>query len=366
MKQLIPVTLLILNVGCSFQKDPERNSQIKVEKIGMTREELERELIFDESKAFPDRLMYAIRKKDPALAFKIIDEADNLDEYGSAGSSALGLAFIYGQDEIAAHLLMKGASPFKPHRYGGIRPVDVYEARSFRSENLERLINVADKKFFEEGLFHIKDAPTVGLAFRAYFGAGYPLTRVRDGRTLLGQILKSFKSKPRKINRFCMHEIKSLFKYAQTTEKFYRNHWLKIAEIASSQASTDLLTFSLHQIAPLKLEEINFIISDAFAYSLNQGIETAYLLKGYSENADIDSMVKTVLTQKSDEDLLKDFDGYYLRKFLREKSQERYRNLRQFWKEQDEDGAAELPGPSYNRSLLEEVHRGEVPVTSCS
>lgn len=196
-KKIAPISLLCATfiVGCSFQKNPNKGDNKEVVKVGMTKHELEDEIVKMDSTSFPDRLAYAIKSKDKALALKIIEQqpTEKINEYGSSGATAIEVAVKAGEDDLTMQLLRKGASPYLPRRGTAYSPFEYLQVQANQNRDVLDMIEISDRKFFESGRASFYGGMDGLLEF--IVKTRFPfLKKLRDGSRLIDELFISGES----------------------------------------------------------------------------------------------------------------------------------------------------------------------------
>ena len=192
-KKIAPISLLCATfiVGCSFQKNPNKGDNKEVVKVGMTKHELEDEIVKMDSTSFPDRLAYAIKSKDKALALKIIEQqpTEKINEYGSSGATAIEVAVKAGEDDLTMQLLRKGASPYLPRRGTAYSPFEYLQVQANQNRDVLDMIEISDRKLFEQGKNALFEGKTGVMEF--IIQTRFPfLKKLRDGTRFIDQIME--------------------------------------------------------------------------------------------------------------------------------------------------------------------------------
>lgn len=185
----------LLMTACSFQKDPNKVAPPTPEpvKIGMTKEELQEEILKSVDMAFPDKLLLAGKKGDKELVLKLLKEANSndLNEYGVGGFTAMELLIKTGDDGLLVDALSKGGSLFKFRKGTKYRIYSVLDNSGVGSFELSRAAMSVSNERMRKDSFNALISPSIFLSH--YWRTHYPVLQAIEGKTLLENITK-FKS----------------------------------------------------------------------------------------------------------------------------------------------------------------------------
>ncbi|MDG0818013.1 hypothetical protein NWE73_16640 [Bdellovibrio sp. PAP01] len=247
---------MMVVVGCSFQKDPNKTVPEPV-KVGMTKQELEDEIVKTTAVSFADKVRYAIQKDDEAMFSTLMSEVDkdSINSYSQDGATILEY-FIKSpeMDLFTVMLLSKGASPYKRHRGTLTTPLTLFESLSEQKLSIKNAIAEFDKKEFLEG--SLQGSP--GGLWRFYLETGFPLTRAFEGnKTILKEFMENVHQFPSDINGVpqCDTEMVNLINLVSKIEGADKINWRDIAKLAISTESPRLLLKAIERLPDLPTSE---------------------------------------------------------------------------------------------------------------
>ncbi|MEK2644547.1 hypothetical protein [Bdellovibrio sp. BCCA] len=191
---LIVASTMLLS-ACSFQKDPDKKAPATPApvKIGMTKEELQQEILKSSDIAFPDKLLLAAKKEDKDLVYRLLREATSkdLNEYGVGGFTAMELLIKSGEDSLFLDALSKGGSLYKFRKGTKYRIYSILDDSPNNFLDLSKeAIPKADEKMRKDAVYSLM-SPSTFLS--NYWETNYPVLRVVEGKTVLESI-KNFKA----------------------------------------------------------------------------------------------------------------------------------------------------------------------------
>ncbi len=150
LKKIAPLSIasMFFVIGCSFQKNPNKAEKAPI-KVGMTKYELEEEILKNSATTFPDRLAYLIKNDNQSLALKLISEVskDKVNEYNAVGETAIEITVRSDLDDLTMQLLRKGASPYLPRRGTNYGPIEYLNERADSKKDILDMISIADREF---------------------------------------------------------------------------------------------------------------------------------------------------------------------------------------------------------------------------
>lgn len=266
-------SILLLSIGmtslisaCSFQKDPNKEPVTKViavekeVKVGMTKEELLKELSKNENASLPDRILFVLKndEEDVATALKLVMEAEKseIDVYGSDGLTALDFALKYEIHELAVLLLERGASPYRYRKGSFTRVIDAYRGKitEYSNANIQSLMDAATKRIYQSGLAAIEYGRTGELLDFA-IGTGFPLTLQEEGMESLLSVwgkrigTSSFVLKSPDDAADCRYGIQELLSFVEKAEGAEKINWKIFYEASLGLHDIELGHFVLQRLS---------------------------------------------------------------------------------------------------------------------
>lgn len=196
MKRTIALNLILASSlavsACSFQKNPNKLPPATPEpvKVGMTKDELQKEISESQEITFPDKVLLADKKGDEDLVYRLFRDAsaDDLNQYGVGGFTAMELLVKVGRDGLLVDALKKGGSIYKFRKGTKYRVISIFEETPENKLVLAKAALPKAQMMMKEATFDSLISP--GSFLHGYWRTHYPILQSTDGKTLLEQIVR--------------------------------------------------------------------------------------------------------------------------------------------------------------------------------
>ncbi|WP_374029826.1 hypothetical protein [Bdellovibrio bacteriovorus] len=172
----------LMVTACSFQKNPDKTPpKPEVIKVGMTKEELQEEIEGNAGINFPDQISFALKNEDMSLFYKLMDDVSEyrVNDYGKDGTTALDFMILHEQDQWAASLLEKGASPYKRRRGTQYSILKLLEEKKDQLPFTKAALLAADEDLYKRGRHSMSNGSS---ALMFYWSTHFPMKASIQGK----------------------------------------------------------------------------------------------------------------------------------------------------------------------------------------